>query len=310
MTVFMFPGQGAQKPGMGADLLQVPEVSQVFDVASQVCGIDVAKLSREGSEQQVNNAYNAQVLAVAVSVGTSRALGAHGVQPEACLGFSLGQISALMATEALSLEDGFALLDTRARSMAQACEQHPGAMYALLGATHEQAQEVCDACAEGEVLVCANYNAPGQVVVSGTKAAIERAQAYWREAGKRGALLNTAGAFHSPLMEPAAQAVRAKCAQLSWHEPKVPVVCNTDALPFAAGQAAECLAAQVVSPVLFEQSVSALLQQGCTSFAEVGYGAVLNGLVRRIDKKASRARVGTFDELNAFVGGAASAGKE
>lgn len=310
MAVYMFPGQGAQKPGMGADLLQVPEVAQVFSVASEVCGIDVAALSREGTEQQINDAYNAQVLAVAVSVGASRALGARGVQPEATLGFSLGQISALMATEALSLEEGFSLLDVRARSMARACEQHPGAMYALLGATHEDAQVVCDACAEGEVLVCANYNASGQVVVSGTLPAIERAEAYWREAGKRGARLNTAGAFHSPLMATAADAVRAKCAELSWHEPKVPVICNTDAKPFVVAQAASRLAAQVVSPVLFEQSVSALLQQGYSSFAEVGYGAVLNGLVRRINKKAARVRVGTLEELNAFAGDAAGAGKE
>lgn len=310
MAVYMFPGQGAQKPGMGADLLQVPEVAQVFSVASEVCGIDVAALSREGTEQQVNDAYNAQVLAVAVSVGASRALGARGVQPEAALGFSLGQISALMAAEALSLEDGFSLLEVRARSMAQACDQHPGAMYALLGATHEDAQAVCDACAEGEVLVCANYNAPGQVVVSGTLTAIERAEAHWREAGKRGARLNTAGAFHSPLMAVAAEAVRAKCSELSWHEPKVPVICNTDAQPFTVSQAASRLAAQVISPVLFEQSVAALLQQGHSSFAEVGYGAVLNGLVRRIDKKAARVRVGTLEELNAFAGDAAGAGKE
>lgn len=311
MTVFMFPGQGAQKVGMGADLLAVPEVSHVYEVASEVCGVDVAHLSRSGSAEEVNDAFNAQVLTVAVSVGVAKALESRSIRPDAAVGFSLGQISALMATNALSLEDGFSLLEVRARSMAAACVEHPGAMYALLGASHEDAQAVCEECAAGEVLVCANYNAPGQVVVSGALSAIDRAEACWREKGKRGARLNTAGAFHSPLMEPAADAVRTKCAELTWCEPDVPVICNTDAAPFVVAEAASRLAAQVVSPVLFEQSISALAAQGNRAFAEVGYGAVLNGLVRRIDKKAERMRMGTLDELNALLQTAsAEAGKE
>lgn len=193
MTVFMFPGQGAQKPGMGADLLGVVEVAQTFAIASEVCGVDVAALAREGCAEQVNDAYNAQVLAAALSVGLSHALDARGIQAEAMLGFSLGQISALMASGALSDEDGFALLDVRARSMAQACEERPGAMYALLGAAHEEAQGICGECAQGEVLVCANFNAPGQVVVSGDVAAIERAEKAWQSLGKRGARLNNRG---------------------------------------------------------------------------------------------------------------------
>ncbi len=309
MTVFMFPGQGAQKPGMGADLLGVPEVAQVFEVASDVCGIDVAALSREGTAEQINDAYNAQVLTTALSVGVAHALEAKGVHAQAALGFSLGQISALMAAGALSLEEGFALLDVRARSMAQACEERPGAMYALLGATHEDAEKVCKECAQDDVLVCANYNAPGQVVISGDVAAIDRAEQAWRDAGKRGARLNTAGAFHSPLMAAASDAVRAKCAELTWRQLHVPVVCNTDAQVFEVAQAADRLARQVVSPVLFEQSVAALAAQGATEFAEVGFGAVLNGLVRRIDKSLSRVRVGTLDELNAYVA-AADEGKE
>ncbi len=310
MTVFMFPGQGAQKPGMGADLLEVAEVAHSFSVASDVCGIDVAALAKTGSAEEINDAYNAQVLAVALSVGISRALGARGIHPEAALGFSLGQISALIATEALSEEDGFSLLGVRARSMAEACNERPGAMYALLGATHEDAQGICNKCAEGDVLVCANYNAPGQVVVSGDVAAINRAEEAWRSAGKRGSRLNTAGAFHSPLMASAAEAVRAKCAELSWSKPCVPVICNTDAQPFAVEHAAERLASQVVSPVRFEQSVQALVAQGTTQFAEVGFGAVLNGLVRRIDKASGRVRVGTLEEFNAFVAAQADAGKE
>lgn len=310
MTVFMFPGQGAQKPGMGADLLEVSEVAHAFSVASEVCGIDVAALSQNGTAEEINDAYNAQVLAVALSVGLSRALGSKGVHPEAALGFSLGQISALIATGALSEEDGFSLLDVRARSMAEACAERPGAMYALLGATHEDAQGVCEACAESDVLVCANYNAPGQVVLSGDVAAIDRAEKAWRATGKRGSRLNTAGAFHSPLMASAAEAVRVKCAELSWREPCVPVVCNTDAQAFDVDQAAERLSRQVVSPVRFEQSVQTLVGQGESQFVEVGFGAVLNGLVRRIDKAAGRVRVGTLEEFNAFAVEQANVGKE
>lgn len=310
MTVFMFPGQGAQKPGMGADLLEIAEVAHSFAVASEVCGIDVAALSQKGSAEEINDAYNAQVLAVALSVGLSRALDARGVQPEAALGFSLGQISALIATGALSEEDGFSLVEVRARSMAEACAERPGAMYALLGATHEDAQGICDTCAENDVLVCANYNAPGQVVVSGDVVAIERAEEAWRSAGKRGSRLNTAGAFHSPLMASAAEAVRAKCAELSWNAPCVPVICNTDAQVFEISEASERLAKQVVSPVHFEQSVQTLVAKGSTQFAEVGFGAVLNGLVRRIDKTAKRVRVGTLDEFNTFASECANAGEE
>lgn len=167
-------------------------------------------------------------------------------------------------------------------------------MYALLGAAHEDAQDICDTCAQEEILVCANYNAPGQVVVSGDVAAIERAEKAWQALGKRGARLNTAGAFHSPLMASAANAVREKCDELSWKQPAVPVICNTDAQVFDISQAADRLARQVVSPVHFEQSVQALIRQGAAQFVEVGYGAVLNGLVRRIDKRAGRVRLGTL----------------
>lgn len=300
MSVWMFPGQGAQKPGMGADLLHLPEVRETFAEGSEALGIDLVNLATTGTEQQINDAFNAQVLACVLSVGLSRELAAEGIKPQAVLGFSLGQISGLIAARALSCSDGLKLLRVRAESMAQACAERPGAMVALLGASHEQAQKVCDACADEDVLVCANYNAPGQVVLSGDVAAIERAEAHWREAGKRFARLNTAGAFHSPLMAPAAEAVRGACARVTWHEPCVPLICNTDAQPFTVAEAAERLSAQVVSPVRFEQSVQVLIAQGQTAFVEVGFGGVLTGLVRRIDKAVARQRVGTFKEFEEY----------
>lgn len=297
MTVWMLPGQGAQKPGMGADLLELPQVAQAFALASDVLGLDLADLSRNGSAEDVNRPFNAQALTMAVSVGTGRFLQANGLAPSAVLGFSLGQIGALALAGVLSDERAFRLLKVRATAMAAACEQVPGGMLALLGADAQDAEELCKECAGGEVLLPANYNCPGQIVISGTEAAIERAGARWKELGNKASRLNTSGAFHSPLMEQAAEAVAEACADLDFREPEVPLICNTDARPFRANEAAARLAAQVKSPVRFSQSVEYLIAQGETDFLEVGFGAVLNGLVKRIDRTTNRMKAGTLDQV-------------
>ena len=297
MTVWMLPGQGAQKPGMGADLLELPQVAQTFGLASDVLGVDLADLSRNGSAEDVSRPFNAQALTMAVSVGTGRFLQANGLVPSAVLGFSLGQIGALALAGVLSDEQAFRLLKVRATAMAAACEQVPGGMLALLGADAQDAEELCKECAGGEVLLPANYNCPGQIVISGTEAAIERASARWKELGNKASRLNTSGAFHSPLMEQAAEAVAEACADLDFREPEVPLICNTDARPFRANEAAARLAAQVKSPVRFSQSVEYLIAQGETDFLEVGFGAVLNGLVKRIDRTTNRMKAGTLDQV-------------
>lgn len=297
MTVWMLPGQGAQKPGMGADLLELPQVAQAFALASDVLGLDLADLSRNGSAEDVNRPFNAQALTMAVSVGTGRFLQANGLAPSAVLGFSLGQIGVLALAGVLSDEQAFRLLKVRATAMAAACEQVPGGMLALLGADAQDAEELCKECAGGEVLLPANYNCPGQIVISGTEAAIERAGARWKELGNKASRLNTSGAFHSPLMEQAAEAVAEACADLDFREPEVPLICNTDARPFRASEAAARLAAQVKSPVRFSQSVEYLIAQGETDFLEVGFGAVLNGLVKRIDRTTNRMKAGTLDQV-------------
>ncbi|MGN0080006.1 MAG: ACP S-malonyltransferase, partial [Eggerthellaceae bacterium] len=197
----------------------------------------------------------------------------------------------------LSDEQAFRLLKVRATAMAAACEQVPGGMLALLGADAQDAEELCKECAGGEVLLPANYNCPGQIVISGTEAAIECAGARWKELGNKASRLNTSGAFHSPLMEQAAEAVAEACADLDFREPEVPLICNTDARPFRANEAAARLAAQVKSPVRFSQSVEYLIAQGETDFLEVGFGAVLNGLVKRIDRTTNRMKAGTLDQV-------------
>ena len=297
MTVFMCSGQGAQKPGMGTDLLALPEVAATFGLASDVMGVDLARLAREGSPEEVNDAYNAQALTMAVSVGVGDALAVRGLEPRAVVGFSLGQISALALAGVLGEEAAFGLLRVRATAMARAAAETQGAMAALLGATVPDAEALCAECSQGQVLVAANHNCPGQVVVSGEVSAVDRAQEAWASAGKRAARLNTAGAFHSPLMQGAADELAAYCANVEFRQPRVLLICNTDARPFLVEQAVERLAAQVVSPVLFEESVLYLASQGRTRFVEVGFGGVLTGLARRIDTTLQREKAGTLPEL-------------
>ena len=301
MTVWLCPGQGAQKPGMGADLLGLDEVDRVYDVMSDILDIDLRYLSLQGTEDEINEPEAAQALTMAVSVGVGEALKARGFEPDAVIGFSLGEISGLVIAGILSLEDATRILKVRSRSMAKACAAEKGAMLALLGATLEDAEEICAECSEGDVLVCANHNAPGQIVVSGHEGAVDRAQAAWADRRKKSAKLATAGAFHSELMSSAAEDVHVACKGVEFKEPAVPLVCNTDASPFIAEEAADRLSDQVKGAVLFEQSVRYMLDQGETDFVEVGFGKVLTGLVRKIDKSASRENVGTLEQFEKYV---------
>lgn len=301
MTVWLCSGQGAQKPGMGADLLALPEVADVFDVMSRELEMDLRQLACEGTPEEINQPEAAQALTMAVSVGVGAALKARGFAPDALIGFSLGQISALVLSEMLTLPEAAQLLKVRSSTMAAACMANPGGMVALMGATLDDAEALCAEAAGDDVLVCANHNAPGQIVISGHNDALERAQQLWKDAGKRAVRLATAGAFHSPLMEPAATEVERFCSSLAFREPAVTLICNTDAQPFLVSEAAARLGQQVKSGVLFEQSVRALIDEGETDFVEVGFGGVLTGLVKRIDKETTRVSVGTFDQFEAYV---------
>jgi [acyl-carrier-protein] S-malonyltransferase len=300
MAVWLLPGQGAQEPGMGTGLAAIPEVAETFAVASRELGVNVEHLVTDAPAEEVNETFNAQAATMAVSVGLGRALLARGVRPDAVVGFSLGQISALPLVGALPLDQAFALLKVRSEAMAAACAAHPGGMLALLGASVADAEALAAEQAQGQVLVAANHNAPGQVVISGEEGALDRAQTAWKAAGKRCVRLNTAGAFHSPLMADAGAAVARICADLTFAEPTAPLLCNTDAQPFTAAQAADRLAAQVQSPVHFQESIEALLAAGHTDFVEVGHGKVLSNLVKRINRKTTRTQVGTAEQLEAY----------
>lgn len=308
--VFLCSGQGSQKPGMGTDLMDLPEVAKVFACASDVMGFDVADLVAHADVDELNDTRNAQPALCALSVAVARALMARGVEPAAVLGFSLGQVSALAISGMLTDEDTFAFVKARAALMAEAAAEHPGAMSALLKADEESVTVLCDECAEGEVLVPANFNCPGQIVIAGAPAAIERAEAAWATSGKRFSRLATSGAFHSPLMASAAEGMAAYLERVSFVEARIPLICNVTAEPLAAAEAREHLVRHLTSPVRFDASVSALTSAGADTFVEVGFGGVLANLVKRIDKTVARSCVQDRASFDACLAAASASDSE
>lgn len=299
--VFMCSGQGSQKPGMGADLLDIPEVAQVFSCASDVFGFDVAALAAHASAAELDDTRKAQAAVCTLSVAIARALMAHGARPAAFLGFSLGQIGALALAGMVSDEVAFSIVRERSAFMAEAARENPGAMSALLKADEEAVAALCAECAHGDVLVGANYNCPGQIVVSGTVAAVARAEEAWAARGGRFSRLATSGAFHSPLMEPAVEPFSAFIEGVRFEEARFPLICNVDARPLSAADAPAHLVAHLTHPVRFSASVELLVRAGAREFVETGFGGVLANLVRRIDKDTVRACVQDRASFDAFL---------
>lgn len=299
--VFLFSGQGTQKPGMGVDLLDIPEVAMTFSCASDIFGFDLVDLVTNAGPEKLNDTRFAQPALCALSVGIARALIARSVEPAAVLGFSLGQISALPIAGMLSDEDTFALVKVRSDLMAEAARTRPGTMSALLRADEDDIQELCEACARDEVLAPANFNCPGQIVVAGTVDAVTRIEEAWIAAGNRCSRLATSGAFHSPLMADAAVAFAGYLESVTFAHPHIPLICNVDALPLCADEACDHLVRHMISPVRFEQSVATLEKEGAHVFAEVGFGGVLTNFVKRIDKTAKRNCIQDRESFDAFV---------
>lgn len=303
-TVFMASGQGSQKPGMGLSLLDVSEVARTFECASDVLGRDIAALvaSDDGeAAERLNETRNAQAAIAALSIGIGRALESRGIAPDALLGFSLGQISALALGGMVDDETAFHIIGERSAAMDEASRRNPGAMSALLKADAESVDALCQSCADGEVLAAANFNCPGQIVIAGTPAAVERAEEAWRQQGGRASRLATQGAFHSPLMEEARAPFLEYLETVDFIEPAIPIICNTDAQPIDSATVRRRLADHLTHPVLFQQSVQHLADTGATLFAEIGYGGVLSGLVRRIDKELERPCLQDRDSFEEFL---------
>jgi len=284
MKAYVFPGQGAQFTGMGKDLYETSELAkELFERANEILGFRITDIMFEGTAEELKETKVTQPAVFLHSVILAKTLG-DSFKPEMVAGHSLGEFSALVANGALSFEDGLKLVSQRAIAMQKACEIKPSTMAAVLGLEDKIVEDVC-ASIDG-VVVAANYNCPGQLVISGETSAVEQACEAMKAAGaKRALLLPVGGAFHSPMMEPAREELAAAIESTTFSEPICPVYQNVPASSVSsAAEIKKNLIIQLTAPVKWTQSVQQMIADGATSFTEVGPGKVLIGLVNKIDK--------------------------
>ena len=280
MKAYVFPGQGAQFPGMGKELYHSnPRAKSLFKRANEILGFEITKVMFGGSAEDLRATRVTQPAVFLHSVITATCM--EGFEPEMTAGHSLGEFSALVAAGALRFEDALRLVAVRAEAMQKACEANPGTMAAIIGLDNKAIEDIC-AQTEG-IVVPANYNSPGQLVISGENAAIDRACEVLKAAGAKRALkLSVGGAFHSPLMQPAAEKLAEAIGRTYFHEPFCPIYQNVDAQPtMDPEKIRENLLKQLTSPVRWAQTVENMLADGATSFTEVGPGTVLAGLIKK-----------------------------
>lgn len=285
MKAYVFPGQGAQFSGMGKDLYEAsPKAKEMFDRANDILGFDIKKIMFEGSDEELKQTKVTQPAVFLHSVALAAAMG-DGFKPEMAAGHSLGEFSALTAAGALSFEDGLKLVHQRALAMQKACEAEPSTMAAILGLPDKEVEAVC--MSVPGTVVAANYNSPGQVVISGSTGAVEKACEMMKEAGAKRALpLQVGGAFHSPLMEPARVELEAAISSVEVKKPVCAVYQNAVATGIKdPAEIKANLIAQLTAPVKWTQSVEKMIADGAASFTEVGPGKVLQGLVKKVDRQ-------------------------
>ena len=284
MKAYIFPGQGAQFTGMGLDLYNNSQMAhELFEKANEILEFRITDIMFEGTAEQLKQTNVTQPAIFLHSVILAKVLG-NSFQPEMVAGHSLGEISALVAAGVLSFDDGLQLVSKRAEAMQKACEIMPSTMAAVLGLEDQIVEEVCDAV-DG-VVVAANYNCPGQLVISGEVSAIETACELLKEKGARRALvLPVGGAFHSPMMEPAREELAAAIKATKFNEPTCRVYQNVPAKAITTAlEIKENLIKQLTAPVKWTQSIQSMIADGGTQFIEVGPGKVLQGLMRKIDR--------------------------
>ncbi|WP_219836629.1 ACP S-malonyltransferase [Paenibacillus sp. R14(2021)] len=302
---FVFPGQGAQAVGMGQDVYEAfPASRAIIDAADEALGFKLSEIIFQGPEEQLKQTANTQPALLAVSIALLEALKEHGLKPDYVAGHSLGEYSALVAAGALSYEDAIRTVRARGEFMEQAVPSGQGAMAAVLGAEREALAALCiSASADAGAVELANVNCPGQIVVSGTAAGVQAVVERGKEAGaKRVIPLEVSGPFHSSLMKPAAARLESVLASVTFADAAVPVIANVTAQPVTnSGEIRKLLAEQVYSPVLWEDSVRYLIDQGVDTFVEIGSGTVLAGLIKKIDKTVTVIPVNSLEALKAVA---------
>ena len=297
LVAFCFPGQGSLDVGMGREIAAaVPEALNVFERSSEAAGLDLQYLCFEASEAELVETEVQQPALVATSLAVLAAVRARGIKPDFVIGHSVGEFAALAASGALKLEEAVALVRERGLAMAEAAKKNPGSMAAILGLDDEVVERICRRILN---VWPANYNCPGQIVVSGENPAVDEAcDAAEQEGARRAVKLRVSGAFHSPLVARAADRLRPALDRVKFAEPSAPFMSTVTARIEDAKRMGPLLVEQLTAPVRFTQAAQALLREGVQTFVEVGPGNVLAGLVKRIDRNARTISVSTPESLD------------